>query len=192
MECARNSQTLCRKTQQRDGKRARWGGEAALLNGLITIKRGLVRELSLGGNEEACQASVWGPALPAEGRHENKGQEAGATGEETHIPSAQAGKRAQPSQVTPASFPSNAFFPPGPLIREALPGGTEMTCDLATPPLMLPSPPLPPKRPPAPGSCHTPPPARCLWSDLGALGGCVWGHCLFWSRGAILIYLPCT
>lgn len=150
-----------------------------------------MREPSLGGNEEACQASVWGPALPAEGRHENKGQEAGATGEETHIPSAQAGKRAQPSQVTPASLPSNTVSPPGPFVREALPGSTEVTCDLATPPLMLPSPPLPPKRPPAPQLLPYTSPARCLWSGLGAPGGCTWGHRLLWSRGAVLssIYL---
>ena len=148
-----------------------------------------MREPSLGGNEEACQASVWGPALPAEGRHENKGQEAGATGEETHIPSAQAGKRAQPSQVTPVSFPSNAFFPPGPLVREALPGGTEVTCDLATLPLMLPSPPLPPKRPPAPRLLPYTSLARCLWRDLGALGGCVATACSGAGELSSSIYL---
>lgn len=140
-----------------------------------------MRESSLGGNEKACQASVWGLALPAEGRHENKGQEAGATGEETHIPSAQVGKRAQPSQVSPASLPSNAFSPPGPLVCEALPGGAEVTCDLSAPPsdASLPS---PATQEVLPGA-HLPPSpprllsytflARCLWSDLGAPGGCV-------------------
>ena len=157
---------------------------ATLLNGLITIKRGLVRESSLGGNEKACQASVWGLALPAEGRHENKGQEAGATGEETHIPSAQVGKRAQPSQVSPASLPSNAFSPPGPLVHETLPGGAEVTCDLSAPPSDAPSPSLPPRSPPAASPPRLLPRtslARCLWSDSGAPGGRMWGPRLLWS-----------
>lgn len=146
------------------------------------------REQSLGGNENACQASVWGLALPAKDTR-TKARRLEPPGEK-HTSSCSGRQRSpSPFQVTSASLPSQCVFPtrfhawnrPGLLVCEALPGGTEVTCDLSVPPGMLCSPPLPPRRLPAPSPCHAPP-----WPGVarGHRGWGTWGHCFLWSQGA--------
>ena len=131
------------------------------------------REQSLGGNEKACQASVWGLALPVKDtRTKAKGLELPG---EKHTSSCSGRQRSpSPFQVTSASLPSQCVFRtrlhawnrPGLLVC----GGTEVTCDLSVPPGMLRSPHLPPRRLPAPSPWHAPPWPGVCDSGLGTPG----------------------